>query len=156
MSEITVKPTLVVSDMQRLFRASRKVLTQVEQELIQAIQNDWPIVLLKFKHMGPLHPCLLNLLAQTPSSSRVRYVERWKDRADGSAVVANACQTDLFGTERFRVMGILTCTCVMQTMLGLSLLFPKAHLDVVTYACATNRENDWTTYPRLPNLNFIT
>ena len=145
--------TLIVVDMQPDFEASQepKVLSAVRKEIDLAIKNSWAIIFLEYgRYHGKHQSTDKRLLSLVKRYDKVFTGIKWVN--NGSDVVKKLCSeradTPNKIPEHFRVCGVNTAYCVLETVLGLKGDFPAAKIEVVRKAC-----NDWN-HSRKPWLNY--
>ncbi|HEY9870731.1 MAG TPA: isochorismatase family protein [Candidatus Obscuribacterales bacterium] len=150
--------TLVVVDMQPDFPASKDpaTLAAVQREVKRAMHFHCPVVLLEVPYFSPLdeegykptHRSIMQLL-----SGYDRYQVVQKIFSDGSLNVINTCEWKKYGTKRFRVCGVNTDLCVLETVLGLARRLPESTIKVVQDACNTSYDkNCWEQFTVHPNI----
>jgi len=151
LSQEAASYTLVVVDMQPKFRTSGPVLEEVARHVLEAKAALCPVVFLQYKHFGPTHKRLFELMEHSPQL----YAVHRKGTNDGSEAVAHACQSRGFATSRFRLVGVNTHACVKSTVVGLSRRFTESIVEVATQACNDWRGNHWDRFPAGPNIRLL-
>lgn len=144
---------LVVIDMQDGFSASndQRTISFVKQEILRAKQTGMAIVIVEFdpKEMGSTHREIMDLLIDYERCTTVS-----KDKDDGSEEILEACLDNGFWMEDFRICGVNSDACVLDTVTGLLERIPSCEITVVQDACncSTGNDNDvWREdYPSLP------
>ena len=155
------KYTLVVVDMQPDFSASNdpNTRTAVEWEVRKAIKRGLPVVVLEIPYFSPIdedgleptHRSIMNLL-----SGYKRYQVVQKRWSDGSSHVISSCEDHMYGQQRFRVCGVNTDECVLQTVLGLARRLPMSKIKVVKNACNAAVDRDcWDKFLVAPNVKLV-
>jgi hypothetical protein len=100
--------TLVVVDMQPHFKASQseRVIMGVKKEIINAIENSWPIIFVEYTNCGHTHESLIEIVNK---HNYINFVTVTKRQQDGSKHVLEACETKNYPKNKFRVVGLF-CT----------------------------------------------
>lgn len=154
--------TLVVVDMQPDFPASNdpKTLSAVEREVRKAIKRGFGVVVLEVPYFSPLDeeglkPTHRSILKLLDGYSRYRVTQkRW---SDGSCQVVRMCEDYKFANKRFRVCGVNTDACVLETVLGLAQRLPESKIKVIKDACNTAfNQNCWDKFLVAPNVKLKT
>ena len=152
--------TLVVVDMQPDFPASNNpaTLRAVEREVRKAIKHRLPVVVLEIPYFSPLdedglkptHRSIMRLLT---GYDHYRVVQkRW---SDGSSHVILTCEDSKYMKHRFRICGVNTDACVLETVLGLAKRLPKCKIRVIKNACNTVFSSDcWDKFLVAPNVKL--
>lgn len=146
---------LVVIDMQEGFCASRDQRTVyfVKQEILRAKKAGMAIIIVEFDpeadKMGNTHSEITDLLNGYDRTATVS-----KSANDGSEEVIEACLDNGFWMEDFRICGVNSDACVLETVTGLLERVSSCDITVVQDACncMTGESNDvWVEdYPSLP------
>lgn len=128
--------TLVVVDMQPSFSAKEDmdVTQNIRKEIVSAINNKAHIVFVEFSYSGPTLSCLVEL-PHSIDYKNVHVIE--KGRNDGSSEIHALVTAKDLPSNHFKVTGINTDYCVHATVDGLSYLYPKAKIEVISHACAS-------------------
>jgi hypothetical protein len=145
--------SLIVSDVQRCFGSCTEALLQaVERQVKLAIQRHWWIIVLEYDscNRGRTHERILKLLEG---------YDRWtwwdKGRVNGGGPqVEMSCFDFRFASNVFRVVGVNTDECNIDTITGVLRRFPRSLIRVIREACNTDsgRDDPWEKYPNVPNL----
>ena len=97
--------------------------------------------------MSRSQPSVMKLLEGYEHLCAVRH----KYDGDGSLVAIYACQDRGWSLDSFRVVGVNTGGCVLDTVVGLRTLRLKARIEVVQEACNTsntdNPDECWELFP---------
>ena len=153
--------TLVVVDVQTEFEATwpQWLKSGVMREVEEARFRGDAIIMLEFfsvnppKTFGPTYP---DLVAVAAAGNQAGFTMRAKALEDGSERVLDACTKMGFPTNLFRICGVNTHACILATVVGLARTFPACLIEVATYACNDYRGNNWSAFPRLPNVLLLT
>jgi nicotinamidase-related amidase len=124
-----MKTALCVVDMQPGFGASWACLEGVLREVRLAKKRNAPIIVLEYEGVGPTHYEILKTL-----SNYQNVVFASKDENDGSPQAFPILKK--FNTNKTRIVGVNTCFCVMDTILGLI----ERDVEVNLIETATNCE----------------
>lgn len=118
--------------MQPYFKAAKEkwVVAGVINQIRLAKQRSAGIVVVEYKGCGRTHPKILNAL-----KGYQRVVNAKKEQDDGTLAILNAIKRNFFSEDRIRVCGVNTSCCVMDTIEGLSLVFPNSEIQVVADSC---------------------
>ena len=144
---------LVVIDMQDKFRAShdQQTIWFVKQEILRAKQAGMAIIIVEFDphEMGSTHLEIVELLEGYERCTTVI-----KTQNDGSEEIVEACLDNGFWMEDFRICGVNSDACVLETVTGLLERISSCDISVVQDACncLAGMDNDvWSEdYPALP------
>lgn len=144
---------LVVIDMQDKFRASndQQTIYFVKQEILRAKQLGMAVIIVEFDphEMGSTHREITDLL-----EGYDRAVTITKTANDGSEEIIEACLDNGFWMEDFRVCGVNSDACVLETVTGLLGRVSSCQITVIQDACncLVGADNDvWREdYPSLP------
>lgn len=130
--------SLVVVDIQAQFKAATKphVRLNAIREITLAMERQAGILFLEFNMFGETLP---DVVAPVMQARYKRSITAIKDERDGSVFVRKAVQDRAFYSEWFRVVGVNTDQCVLETVRGIRAWFPQARIEVVADAC----ESDW-------------
>lgn len=130
--------TLVVVDMQFSFSASRnpKTIRNCEKQILQAMKNKCPIIFLEFKDYGPTLPELATLVE---SYNKAYFLT--KSENDGSEEVLELLKKKRLPRRTFKVCGVNTDFCVLETVSGLLCRFKRSNIAVIKSACNTIYSN---------------
>lgn len=153
---VTLGPVLVVIDMQPGYPASQDAITQwfVKQEIARARQANQLILIVEYHahEMGETYPAIMELV-----EGYDRAVVVSKDGDDGSAEILQACAARGFSLHSFRMCGVNSDACVLESVQGLVDKQPGCSITVVQDACncLTGRANDvwYEDFPAIPNVN---
>src|SRR5688572_20981271 len=111
--------------MQPTFPAARNDATvaAVEREILRAKRGGMPIVFLEIPYFSPLDeeglpPTLKSLMALVKDYKPHQVMQ--KRYSDGSRQVNHICEEKGWTRRRFRVVGVNTDSCVLETVLGLA------------------------------------
>jgi nicotinamidase-related amidase len=157
--------TLVVVDMQPFYTTDTATISSVAREVSLARQRNNHVIFLTVPYLSPLQdkpfkPTYPEILDQVEGYQQDHWQESEKLFQDGSRNVLNACAWKHFPSNRFRVCGVNTDLCVLDTVKGL-LAYPTVEaIEVVKDAChTTNEETDnikvWKLFPANPRLSLI-
>lgn len=143
--------TLVVVDMQPCFYASNneKVLQNVVCQCLLARKYNWGIVILEYEGRGKAWKTHFQITKSLEGYKKV--VVKRKLESDGSLKVRKACQENQFCMTHFRICGVNTLACVIETVEGLQRLFKRSTLEVMRNACNDSYFCDnsiWKQFPR--------
>jgi hypothetical protein len=145
--------TLAVIDMQpEGFPYAQWIIGPVVAEILSAKKRGDAIALIRYNLViaGAIAPAVLNA---TYGYDRLLRVD--KSRVDGSAELLAACETPpAHPTQVFRLCGVCTDECVIETAHGLATRLPQARIEVVKAACESwqGKRFDWSKFARLPNV----
>jgi nicotinamidase-related amidase len=145
--------TLVIVDMQPIFRASREPNTviAVAHEIVVAKQNNHPIVIVEYAQSGRTHAGFDDLLKGYRHKARI---SKWND--DGSVEVIRALKRRNFPMQTIRVCGVNADCCVYETVTGLLYRLSKTQIEIVKKACNTESTDfNWREYHKHPNLRLV-
>ena len=142
--------TLVIVDMQPSFKASRAVVSAVEDEVRRAVSAKASVVVLQYRNRGRTHRQIMDLLEETG----VRYSVAWKDRDDGSDHVERICLDKGYERSVFRLCGVNTHACVKLTAVGLTRRYARVRIEIATAACNGPSSNNWKRFPRHRNIHL--
>lgn len=150
--------TLVVVDMQPLFRASLRADVQqaVTREVAAAVELGFPVIVLECYPQvnGRTTAPLLAALADYDS---LKQIVLEKKSSSGGRQVFEACR--LFDwPEDFRVCGVNTTDCVFETISDLAIYLRQATFTLVQAACAdefhTSEESVWQRFAEKSRQRF--
>lgn len=154
--------TLVVVDMQPFYTKDASTIANVLREVEAARQGNCNIIFLWVPYLSPLQeaafePTHRAILDVVKDYDKAHWAEVSKLSADGAYQVLNACRYHGFASKRFRVCGVNTDLCVLDTVNGL-LERCDAIVEVVKDACNTtskDRDTAWQKFPVNPRLVFV-
>ena len=149
-------PVLVVIDMQPGYKASSDAITQwfVKQEISRARLENQLILIVEYHahEMGETYPDIMKLV-----DGYERAVVVPKSGDDGSAEILRACAARGFSQTSFRMCGVNSDACVLESVQGLVDKEPGCSITVVQDACncLTGRASDvwYEDFPAIPNVN---
>ncbi len=144
--------TLVVIDMQPEFHAANhpNTIIAVTREIITAVRNSSPIVIVEYRECGPTHPAFLHILKDYKLKSRIK-----KPQDDGSKEVLRTLSRRKF-YKNLRICGVNRDCCVKATVDGLLYSSLRSKIEVVKDACGgMNPSYDWNTFLKHDNLTLI-
>ncbi len=136
-------PVLVVMDMQPGFKAAEDAITQwfVKQEITRAREEGRPIIIVEFDahEMGETFDSIKALI-----EGYDRAVIIPKSQDDGSTEIFNACEKNNFSTASFRMCGVNSDACLLESIQMMAEKLPMCRITVVQDACncLTGRTND--------------
>lgn len=147
---------LVVIDMQPGYVASQDAITQwfVKQEITRAREANQPILIVEYHahEMGETYP---SIMALVEGYDRAVVVPKGGD--DGSAEILQTCAKRGFSLNSFRMCGVNSDACVLESVQGLVDKQPDCSITVIQDACncLTGRANDvwYEDFPNIPNVN---
>lgn len=124
--------TLVVVDMQAKFDTANapNVRANVAREIKEAMKHDAGIVFLEYFSMGPSLPELVDLTIGYQKTYTII-----KHSNSGSAECEKIVSHYGLSNKHFKVVGVNTSYCVMETVKGLNILYKESIIDVVQDAC---------------------
>jgi len=139
--------TLVIVDMQPCFSAANdpQTLDAIAAEILKAKERRMPIVTLEIDCFSPMqderNPRTHKRLRKLLEGYSLHRMEE-KRFNDGSWAVLYAL--DRFDVEPrcFRVCGVNTDACILDTVLGLAKKLPKGRIFVVKDACNSSHNRD--------------
>lgn len=127
---------LLIIDMQTKFLeyGNDSCIPGVKREIEQAIKDDANIIFVEYIDEGDTIPELTDLVKHfTPT--RVHKVV--KPYNDGSKNILQLIQQLNLPSQHFKVVGVNTDCCVLQTVSGLKGKIPKIKMEVIADACAS-------------------
>lgn len=136
-----MKKALIIIDMQPYFDHNGvvdKIINACKKEVIKAIEKEMRIVFVEWVDVGATH---IELRKLTENYDKLSIVT--KDDNDGSQVIVNEIGKRY---DCFRICGVYTGECVMETIEGLVDLCPNVNIEVV--ASAVNSFNNDTSIQR--------
>ncbi len=143
-------------DMQPGFKASQDAITQwfVKQEVTRAREEGRPIIIVEFDahEMGETYESIKSL-----AEGYDRAVTISKSSDDGSKEILKACEAKGFSTQTFRMCGVNSDACLLESIQGLVEKLPECRITVVQDACncLTGKANDvW--YEDYPAISQVT
>lgn len=139
--------TLIVVDAQFGFEAARPVwfIKAVEEQILIAMRNHWPIVVVEMTGFGSTFAVLMDRL----QGKYDRFVLKRRLPDDASQEILFACEERDFTTKRFRLCGVNSEACVLATADGLRRKFPGSLIEIATGAC--NSGSGWNVWHEFPN-----
>jgi nicotinamidase-related amidase len=149
-------PTLVVIDMQPSFCSARDpdVVASVAREIIEAKSNHGSIIFLEYNSCFPTLKGLLNLARGYKKKYRLT-----KDDDDGSLEIFNHVKRhgDSINIQEFRVCGVNTDYCVLETVSGMLNKLPDSKIKLVKDACGTDgcEKFNWRKFIKHKNLKLV-
>jgi nicotinamidase-related amidase len=159
--------TLVVIDMQPLFTADNITISNVAREVRLARQRQNKIIFLWIPYFSAFQADLFagtypSILKAVQGYERAHWNETTKLIQDGSREILQTCARKDFPSKRFRLCGVNTDMCVLDTVKGLlAVNTPRIEaIEVVKDACRTsNSKTDntkvWQLFPLDPRLSII-
>jgi nicotinamidase-related amidase len=147
--------TRVVIDMQPTFAASNDpdVIIGVVKEILEAIREDAPILIVQYLGSGPTHRGLMNLVKKYKKSVKI-----YKQDNDGGKEIVRTIRKHRYSEQHLRVCGVNTDCCVLETVRSLLDLLKESKIEVVKNACGTEHNYgsfNWKTYPLHSNLKLV-
>jgi nicotinamidase-related amidase len=151
--------TLVVVDMQPFYTTDAATISNVAREVSRAREQNNHIIFLTVPYLSPLQeapfkPTYPEILEEVKDYPHDHWHEAEKLFQDGSPIVFNTCDWKHFPTNRFRVCGVNTDLCVLDTVKGLLKANDPAleAVEVVKHACNTNNTeiNNVTVWEQFP------
>ncbi len=136
-------PVLVVMDMQPGFKAAQDAITQwfVKQEVTRAREEGRPVIIVEYDphEMGETYDSIKSLI-----EGYDRGIIISKSDDDGSAEILRACEAKGFMTASFRMCGVNSDACLLETIQALAGKLPLCSITVVQDACncLTGKAND--------------
>lgn len=159
--------TLVVIDMQPLFTADSNTISNVVREVMLARQRQNRIIFLWIPYFSVFQSEMFAgtypaILKAVQGYDQAHWNETTKLIQDGSREVLQTCARKDFPSKRFRLCGVNTDMCVLDTVKGLlAVNAPRIEaIEVVKDACRTsNSKTDntkvWQLFPTDPRLTII-
>lgn len=157
--------TLVVVDMQPLYTADSTTINNVAREVRLARQRQNKIIFLWIPYFSAFqaelfagtYPAILNAVHGYDHNN---WNETTKLIQDGSHEVIQTCTKKHFQSKRFRLCGVNTDMCVLDTVKGLLTIPTVEAVAVVKDACrTTNSKTDntkvWQLFPLDARLSFV-
>lgn len=147
--------SLIISDVQRCFGSCTDALVDaVERQVKLAISRRWNIIVLEYDscNRGRTDARILKLLE---SYDPCRWTWWDKGRCNGGGPqVTMSCDDFRYNSAVFRVVGVNTDECNLDTITGILWRFPRSLIRVIREACNTDSGHDdpWEKYPKVPNL----
>jgi nicotinamidase-related amidase len=146
--------TRLIIDMQPLFDAAEKtnVIVGVTAEIVRAMTEKAPIMVVEFAGCGETHQSILDLLKGYRLKARIG-----KLGDDGSMEITRALNRTGFSSRQLRVCGVNTNCCVEATVMGLVQRLPNSKIEVVKNACewCGVGRYDWRRYFRHRNVKLV-
>ena len=142
-----MKTVLVVIDMQEDFTASsnKRAIKEIKRQIGLAKKREGPIVFMEYKGYGKTITELMDFALT--EYDEVYQFEKYDD--DGSKEIVEGLSEYGVSHKKLRICGVNTDCCVLDTVIGLSKLHPKIHIEVIKKGCATESGRaGWTGYPR--------
>lgn len=149
-------PTLVVIDMQPSFSGAKNpdVVASVAREIIETKLNHGSIIFLEYKNCFPTLNGLLNLAKGYRNKYRLR-----KEINDGSYEILKHLKRhrNRINSEEFRVCGVNTDYCVLETVSGMLNKLPDSKIKLVKDACGTESSDkfNWRCFLKHKNLELV-
>lgn len=139
---------LVIVDMQPMFPAAQcnGLVDAVKREVLRAISENRPVIVLEYVGWGPSYDCIMELL-----EGYDRWVRRVKRTWSGAAEVLDECQSHGWDSSNHRVCGVETFACVAQTCEDLAAADRK--VVVVTDGC-NDSVTAWLDFPEHENITL--
>jgi nicotinamidase-related amidase len=139
--------TRIIIDMQAAFIAANRpnVVIGVTREIIAAMRERAPIILVEYRGSGKTHKGFLDLLKGYDKFAKIG-----KNTDGGSKEVLAAIVRRNFPYKYLRIGGVNTNACVQATVRGLvhSTLLRKSRIELVKAACGDGNERyDWRKFP---------
>ena len=157
--------TLVVIDMQPLYTTDNIAISNVTREVRLARQRQNKIIFLWIPYFNVFQDELFAatypaILKAVQGYDQNNWNEVTKLIRDGSREVFQTCAKKHFPNTRFRVCGVNTDMCVLDTVEGLLAIPTVAAVEVVKDACrTTNSKTDntkvWQLFPSDARLSLI-
>lgn len=150
-----IKGTLVVIDMQPLFKASSapRLVDSVGKCITAGRAAQLDIVVLEYHESGATNPKVLLPLLAPSRYERFQVLEKYCD--DGSIWVRQACHKLGYSNQRFYLCGVNISACVKSTAVGLKREYPEADIAVLVEACGDKKDDPWSAFPRFDGLRLI-
>ncbi len=149
-------PVLVVMDMQPGFPASQDAITQwfVKQEVTRAREEGRSIIIVEYDphEMGETYDSIKSLIEGYDLAKIIS-----KSGDDGSSEILKLCEAKGFSTQSFRMCGVNSDACLLESIQGLAEKLPQCRITVVQDACncLTGKNNDvW--YEDYPAISQVT
>lgn len=161
------KYTLVVVDMQPFYTTNTATINNVAREVRLARKRGNHIIFLWVPYLSPMQdepfrPTYPEILKEVEGYDRDKWQQVEKFSQDGSRNVLSFCDRKGFPTKRFRVCGVNTDMCLLDTVTGLLKSSNPAvkAVAVVKNAChttspKTNNDRAWELFPVDPRLTLI-
>jgi len=148
-------PVLVVMDMQPGFTAANDAITGwfVKQEVARAREEGRPIIIVEFDphEIGHTFESITELIE---GYDRGVIITKCKD--DGSTEILAACAKHGFSTLSFRMCGVNSDACLLESIQMMAEKLPECRITVVQDACncLTGKTNDvwYEDYPAIPQV----
>lgn len=145
-------PVLVVMDMQPGFTAAQDAITKwfVKQEVTRAREEGRPIVIVEYDphEMGETFD---DIRALVEGYELAVIITKGDD--DGSAEILHICEKKGFPIASFRMCGVNSDACLLESIQGLADKLPECSITVVQDACncLTGKTNDvwYEDYPAI-------
>lgn len=157
--------TLVVIDMQPLFTADSTTINNVTREVKLARQRQNNIIFLWIPYFSAFQADLFAgtypaILKAVQGYDPNNWKETTKLIQDGSREVLQTCAKKHFQSKRFRLCGVNTDMCVLDTVKGLLATPTVEAIEVVKDACrTTNSKTDntkvWQLFPSDQRLSLV-
>ncbi len=153
---VCLGPVLVVMDMQPGFPAAQDAITQwfVKQEVTRAREEGRPIIIVEYDphEMGHTYESIKVLLEGYENTDTIT-----KSTDDGSSEILKCCRDKGFSTLDFRMCGVNSDACLLESIQGLVEKLPQCRITVPQDACncLTGKNNDvW--YEDYPAISQVT
>lgn len=145
-------PVLVVMDMQPGFPAAQDAITQwfVKQEILRAREEGRPIIIVEYDphEMGHTFESIASLIEGYDLADKIA-----KSNDDGSAEILKCCNDMGFPIASFRMCGVNSDACLLESIQGLVDKLPQCRISVPQDACncLTGKNNDvwYEDYPAI-------
>ena len=145
--------TLVIVDMQPIFKASRNpdTIIAVTNEIITARKNNDAVMFVEYRGSGRTHTGFNSLIRGYEHKATIR-----KQKDDGSQEIINALRRRNFPTQTLRICGVNTDCCVWSTVWGLLNRMSYTKIEVVKNGChCEDIYFDWRSFLKHPNLRLV-
>jgi len=131
--------SLIVVDLQKEFTAANNISTinACQNLLIQAMEDNATIIFLEFIGCGRTMETIYDLVDNYYNI----YVLK-KPSCDGSSYIKKLTASFEIPTMHFKVCGVNTDACVLDTVLGLSHSYPDAVVEVIESACNSDLDHN--------------
>jgi len=149
---VCLGPVLVVMDMQPGFPAAKDAITQwfVKQEVARAREEGRPVIIVEFDphEMGHTFDSITELVEGYDLAVVIT-----KSGDDGSTEILAACAKKGFSTQSFRMCGVNSDACLLESIQAMAQKLPECRITVVQDACncLTGKSNDvwYEDYPAI-------
>lgn len=138
---------LLVIDMQVNFTNDSQLISIVENEIVDAIAAEQPVLLVKYRWCGDVHQVVTQAAALSDDLQSQFPVMKSDD--NGASEILGTCRRRGIELDHIRVCGVNTNACVEETVLALASQLPNSLIEVLGYACRNAKtENDYTPFVR--------